>query len=42
MAGIEKKKKIVPLITCEILFSQHVCESLHHSVLINVFDRITA
>ena len=26
MAGIEQLKKIVPLITCEIPFSQHVCE----------------
>ena len=26
MADIEQMKKIVPLITCEIPFSQHVCE----------------
>ena len=26
MADIEHMKKIVPLITCEIPFSQHVCE----------------
>ena len=26
MADIEQMKKIVPLTTCEILFSQHVCE----------------
>ena len=26
MASIEQMKKIVPLITCEIPFSQHVCE----------------
>ena len=26
MADIEQTKKIVPLITCEIPFSQHVCE----------------
>ena len=26
MAGVEQMKKIVPLITCEIPFSQHVCE----------------
>ena len=26
MAGIEQMKKNVPLITCEIPFSQHVCE----------------
>ena len=26
MADIEQVKKIVPLITCEIPFSQHVCE----------------
>ena len=26
VADIEQMKKIVPLITCEIPFSQHVCE----------------
>ena len=26
MAGIQQMKKIVPLMTCEIPFSQHVCE----------------
>ena len=26
MADIEQKKRIVPLITCEIHFSQHLCE----------------
>ena len=26
MADIEQMKKFVPLITCEIPFSQHVCE----------------
>ena len=26
MADIEQMKNIVPLITCEIPFSQHVCE----------------
>ena len=26
MADIKQMKKIVPLITCEIPFSQHVCE----------------
>ena len=26
MADIEQTKKIVPLITCEIPFRQHVCE----------------
>ena len=26
MADIKQMKKIVPLITCEIPFSQHICE----------------
>ena len=28
MPDIEQMKKIVPLMTCEIPFSQHVCESV--------------
>ena len=26
MADVEQMKKIIPFVTCEILFRQHVCE----------------
>ena len=35
MPDIEQMKKIVPLITCEIPFSEHVCEFMFG---VNIFD----
>ena len=35
MAAVEQMKKIVPLVTCEIPFSQHVCELVFG---VNVID----